>query len=386
MRIVPDFIRSAADNIRDGISRKIEYTAVDGDISYQSDNVRVDTNFQENCDQVHTARRLRAAMSKNADFIYGLLDVGHDIWRNTKIEQPNCAMLAIADDKNSAVKIADYLRLKHALDVAVLTEDDPNPAETLKNFKNGRGDVLVAVCMMTEGTNVPRFRVGVYAAKKKTPLFLQQVFHRLSRKENLSQVGSGKWVGPADPDIINEVKKLAEVRFVTLGSQANSNANQQANSSSMQPAGSFVPISAVTTSMEGFCGDLVASQHELKRARDLRSKKPKLYANISDVQLGKIAADLLPSNEPANDRTIETYDQIRLKLGRTASKLANQLAWSRSVEPREIHTEWIANGNARHEAADNAVLQAKVDWLVGEIEREQIGLTSPFDMVQQIPA
>ena len=386
MRIVPDYIRSAADNIRDGISRKIEYTAVDGDISYQSDNVRVDTNFQENLDQAHTAKRLRAAMSKDADFLYGLLDVGHDIWRNTKIEQPNCAILTIADDKNSAVKIADYHRRKHGLDVVVLTEDDPNPAETLKKFKNGHGDVLVAVCMMTEGTNVPRFRVGVYAAKKKTPLFLQQVFHRLSRKENLSQVGSGKWVGPADPDIIDEVKKLAEVRFVTLGNQANSNANQQANSSSMQPTGSFVPISAVTTSMEGFCGDLVASQYELKRARDLRSKKPKLYANISDVQLGKIAADLLPSNEPANDRTIETYDQIRLKLGRTASKLANQLAWSRSVEPREIHTEWIANGNARHEAADNAVLQAKVDWLVGEIEREQIGLTSPFDMGQQIPA
>jgi hypothetical protein len=386
MRIVPDFIRSAADNIRDGISRKIEYTAVDGDISYHSNNIRYDTTFQESLDQAHTAKRLRAAMSKNADFIYGLLDVGYDIWRNTQIEQPNCGMLVIAHDKNSAGKIADHLRRRYGLDVVVFTEDDPNPTETLKHFKNGNGDVLVAVCKMTEGANVPRLRVGVYAAKKKAPLFLQQVFHRLSRKENLSQVGSGKWVGPADPDIIDEAKKLAEVNFVTLGNQVTNNANQQPNSSSMQPAGSFVPISAVTTSMEGFCGDLVASQHELKRARDLRIKKPKLYANISDVQLGKIAADLLPSNETSNDRTVETYDQIRLRLGRTASKLANKLAHSRSVEPREIHTEWIANGNARHEAADNEVLQAKVDWLVDEIEREQIGQKSPFDVVQQIPA
>ena len=169
MRIVPDFIRSAADNIRDGISRKIEYTAVDGDISYHSNNIRYDTTFQESLDQAHTAKRLRAAMSKNADFIYGLLDVGYDIWRNTQIEQPNCGMLVIAHDKNSTGKIADHLRRRYGLDVVVFTEDDPNPTETLKHFKNGNGDVLVAVCKMTEGANVPRLRVGVYAAKKKAP-------------------------------------------------------------------------------------------------------------------------------------------------------------------------------------------------------------------------
>lgn len=377
--IKPDYVRSPAENIRDGISRELEYHAVDGNIHYASDNEIHNVTFDQTLDKINTARRIRAATSKSADFIYGLLDMGHEILKNTRLEQPNCAMLTIADDKDTAAALGSYSKSK-GLNTVVLTEDDPNPIATLQAFKNGDGDNLVAVGMLTEGANIPRLRVGVYAAKKKAPLFLQQVLNRLSRKEHIDQQGSGKWVGPADPDILEEVKKIAEVNLVTLTANENLAPKEPVSTTQTRSAGTFVPISAYATSITGHCGEMVAAQYELKRARELRAAEPTLYSNISDVQLGKIAAQLSPKVEKAEPRQIETYDETRRRLSQTASKLANRLAWMRNVEPREIHTLWIADGNARHEEADNAVLQAKVDWLVGEIEREQLGRPDASEM------
>ena len=377
--IKPDYIRTPADNIREKISRELEYHAVDGNISYQSDNQLHNVTFEDTLDKNGKARRLRAATSKSADFIYRLLDAGAEILKNTRLEQPNGAMLTIAEDKEAAVALSRYSE-SLGLNTVVLTEDDPDPSTTLKNFKNGDGDNLVAVGMMTEGTNVPRLRVGVYAAKKKAPLFLQQVLNRLSRKEYIAQEGSGKWVGPADPDILEEVKKIATVNLITLSANDNAAPIGPQSSPTTRPTGSFVPISAYATKITGHCGEMIAEQYELQRARELRKEKPTLYRNISDVQLGKIAAQILPQNQPKQPSQIETYDQARYRLSKTASKLANKLAWLRNVEPKEIHTLWIANGNARHEEADNAVLQAKVDWLVGEIEREQLGRPDASEM------
>ena len=377
--IKADYIRTPADNIRDKISRELEYHAVDGNISYQSDNELHNVTFDDALDKLGTARRLRAATSKSADFIYRLMDAGVEILKNTRLEQSNSAMLTIAEDKEAAYALGKYSE-SIGLTTVVLTEDDPDPSTTLKNFKSGSGDNLVAVGMMTEGTNVPRLRVGVYAAKKKAPLFLQQVLNRLSRKEHLAQEGSGKWVGPADPDILEEVRKIATVNLVTLSANENSAPVGSDNVQVSRPASSFVPISAYATTITGHCGEMIAEQYELQRARALRKERPTLYRNISDVQLGKIAAQISPQNQPKKPSQIETYDQARNRLSKTASKLSNKLAWLRSVEPKEIHTLWIANGNARHEEADNAMLQAKIDWLVNEIEREQLGRPDASEM------
>ena len=67
--IKPDYIRTPADNIQDKISRELEYHAVDGNISYQSDNQLHNVTFEDTLDNNGTARRLRAATSKSADFI-----------------------------------------------------------------------------------------------------------------------------------------------------------------------------------------------------------------------------------------------------------------------------------------------------------------------------
>jgi len=378
--VIADYVRSPSENIREGISRPLEYHAVDGSICYQSDNERFDVTFAVELDKANTARRLRAATSRNSDFIYGLLDIGKDTLLNTRLEQPNAAMLVIADDKESAYSLAKHSD-RSGLSTVVLTEDDPNPRQTLKEFKEGKGDVLIAVAMMTEGANVPRLRVGVYATKKKAPLFLQQVLHRLSRKEHPHQEGSGKWIGPSDPDILEEARTVSEVNMVTFMRETDEQSGEVDRQGGFRPLSSFVPISAYTTSITGFSGDLVAMQHELKRAKELRKNKPSLYAGITDVQLGKIAAELAPVASHTSQKQIENYDEVRQRLGRTASQLANRLAWMRSVEPREVHLEWIANGNRRHDDADNTELQKKVDWLAGEIEREQIGrpdLNPPF--------
>ena len=59
-------------------------------------------------------------------------------------DQKNAGLLVIADDKIGAENCANHLSNKFGLEVKVLTEETPNPTETLRRFNDGEADALVA--------------------------------------------------------------------------------------------------------------------------------------------------------------------------------------------------------------------------------------------------
>jgi superfamily II DNA or RNA helicase len=62
-----------------------------------------------------------------------------------------------------------------------VTSDDPDASDRIAAFAAGRDAWLVAVRMVSEGVDIPRLRVGVYATTVTTDLFFRQAVGRFVR-------------------------------------------------------------------------------------------------------------------------------------------------------------------------------------------------------------
>ena len=64
----------------------------------------------------------------------------------------------------------------------IVTSDAPDASARIARFAAGSGTWLVSVLMVSEGVDIPRLRVGVYATSARTELFFRQVVGRFIRR------------------------------------------------------------------------------------------------------------------------------------------------------------------------------------------------------------
>jgi superfamily II DNA or RNA helicase len=95
--------------------------------------------------------------------------------------QSNAGMLITAIDRDHCESIAQYLRSKGVKDCHVIVHDTPRAAEAIKAFENSSDRVLIAIKMISEGVDIKRLRVGVYASNVLTQMFFIQFIGRFIR-------------------------------------------------------------------------------------------------------------------------------------------------------------------------------------------------------------
>lgn len=87
----------------------------------------------------------------------------------------------IATDQDHARGIAEILRHRLGVRAVVATSDDPEASGRITRFAAGTDPWIVAVRMVSEGVDIPRLRVGVFATTTTTELFFRQAVGRLVR-------------------------------------------------------------------------------------------------------------------------------------------------------------------------------------------------------------
>jgi len=87
----------------------------------------------------------------------------------------------IAIDQDHARGIAALLRANHGVGATIVLSDDPDASDRIAEFAGSSSEWLVAVRMVSEGVDIPRLRVGVYATTTTTDLFFRQAVGRFAR-------------------------------------------------------------------------------------------------------------------------------------------------------------------------------------------------------------
>ena len=143
----------------------------------------IESNFDTVLPSREASRRYRTAISTDLPDglprILGEADVRLRALRSGG--HPGAGGLVVAADSEHARKIAARLREVSGASPVVVLHQDAKAASRLAAFTNSSDPWIVAVNMVSEGVDIPRLRVGVYATAAKTPLIFRQIVGRFVR-------------------------------------------------------------------------------------------------------------------------------------------------------------------------------------------------------------
>jgi superfamily II DNA or RNA helicase len=103
---------------------------------------------------------------------------------------PDAGGLVIANDHADARAYAGLLRGLTGKRPVVVLSDDPAASKKITQFTQSDDRWMVAVRMVSEGVDVPRLAVGVYATSVATPLFFAQAIGRFVRARRRGETAS----------------------------------------------------------------------------------------------------------------------------------------------------------------------------------------------------
>ncbi|MDA0625070.1 hypothetical protein PCS77_18645, partial [Acinetobacter baumannii] len=92
---------------------------------------------------------------------------------------------------------------------------DSKASEKIANFSGNQDEWMVAGRMVSEGVDVPRLAVGVYATSASTPLFFAQAIGRFVRSRMPGETAS--IFLPSVPVLLDLAAKLEQSRDHVLG-------------------------------------------------------------------------------------------------------------------------------------------------------------------------
>jgi len=164
------------------VVRAIYFPRTNGHMEWSAPDGTVHAaDFDDALDATRANQRLRAALSLEGEWLPDVLRTAHARLTAVREHHPEAGGLVVATDQEHAHGIADLIRRRLGSRAVVATSDDPDASDKILAFTGSDDQWLVAVRMVSEGVDIPRLRVGVFATTTTTELFFRQVVGRFVR-------------------------------------------------------------------------------------------------------------------------------------------------------------------------------------------------------------
>ncbi|MCA1008027.1 DEAD/DEAH box helicase [Rhodococcus hoagii] len=206
-----------SDALADGVVRPVVFLAYSGEARWRnSAGEEFAARLGEPLNAEQTARAWRTALDPAGDWIPSVLTAA-----NTRLGQlraggmPDAGGLVIATDQTVARAYAKQLEAITGEAPAVILSDDPTASKRIAEFSKSTQAWMVAVRMVSEGVDVPRLAVGVYATSASTPLFFAQAIGRFVRSRVKGETASVFL--PSVPVLLDLASQLEAQRDHILG-------------------------------------------------------------------------------------------------------------------------------------------------------------------------
>jgi superfamily II DNA or RNA helicase len=216
---VPDFEYGYEHALADRrVVRPVWFPRINGFMEWTApDGGQWAASFDDDLDRTASAQRLRTALSLEGEWLPTVLVQANERLTDLRRRQPDAAGLVIATDQEHAKGIARLLHQRCRASAVVATSDDPSASWRIARFAEGRDPWIVAVRMVSEGVDIPRLRLGVFATTTTTELFFRQAVGRLVRHTGGSRTDERAWLFvPDDPRLRTWAARIAESRRHSL--------------------------------------------------------------------------------------------------------------------------------------------------------------------------
>ncbi len=192
LRSRSDAMYGYADALADGVVRPVIFLAYSGETRWRtSAGEELAARLGEEMTPDLVAAAWRTALDPAGDWMPQVLraaDARLQVLRAGGM--PDSGGLVIATDLQAA---RAYAKLLHAISgekPVVVLSDDAGASGRIAGFATGDQRWMVAVRMVSEGVDIPRLAVGVYATSASTPLFFAQAVGRFVRARRSGETAS----------------------------------------------------------------------------------------------------------------------------------------------------------------------------------------------------
>lgn len=177
--------------LADGVVRPVMFLVYAGQMRWRTrtgDEMEAQLG-QDNTKDI-TAQAWRTALDPEGEWIPAVLRSANRRLTEVREQVPDAGGLVIATDQTAARAYATILRDVTGEEPTIVLSDEAEASSRIEEFGSGTSRWMVAVRMVSEGVDVPRLSVGVYATSASTPLFFAQAIGRFVRARRRGETAS----------------------------------------------------------------------------------------------------------------------------------------------------------------------------------------------------
>ena len=216
LRSKADHVYGYSDALADGVVRPVVFLAYSGEARWRdSAGEEYAARLGEPLSAEHTARAWRTALDPAGQWMPAVIAAADRRLTQKREHVPDAGGMILASDQTAARAYAELLRTITGEAPTVVLSDDPTASDRISAFSDSTSKWLVAVRMVSEGVDVPRLSVGVYATSASTPLFFAQAIGRFVRSRRQGETAS--IFLPSVPNLLQLASELEEQRNHVLG-------------------------------------------------------------------------------------------------------------------------------------------------------------------------
>ena len=357
----PDIAFTYAEAVRDGVCRPVRFVAYDGTLSWRSGDDVIEAGFDTVLSTREASRRYRTAIS--TELPEGLPRILREAdARLRTIRQDghrDAAGLVVAADSEHARQIAKLMHEATGKRPVVVLHDEQRSAARLAAFTRSTDPWIVAVNMVSEGVDIPRLRVGVYATAAKTAMIFRQIVGRFVRVIPERPTEASWLYVPADPILHNHAATIERELSAPLRRPGETDPSDldderaQRLETERSPTPEFVPLSAEVVSQMTLFGGAV---EPVPTAPPVATRWQTATADVEPIDEAQPADAAAPA-APAFER--------RARLREERHRLVSEVRRRDGSSHREIN-QWLNRkvGIASVEQATIPELERSVDLLV----------------------
>jgi superfamily II DNA or RNA helicase len=368
-KVLVDSSYEYGEAVADGVCRRIEFHAYDGEARWIDCGKIVTAEVGAELSDDDVPAVLDTILSPDREWMPGVLAAAVESLRELRRDVPDAGGLVIADRQWQVDRYAQMLRELTGEQPVVAKSEDSDAAARIEEFRNGTASWLIAVKMVSEGVDIKRLAVGVYAAKSRTPLFFRQVVGRFVRTRPGEEINAKLFI-PAVPSFTAHAKEIEdELRHqLDVERERHEKTAQEARDGQRmfelrEPLSASQPNFAESI----FAGSSISAEvHERAEQKCRELGIPVMYAaNLVPVVLaeGQPVAEVLVTPPPPVEPRAKREKMLRGEIKTLVGKIAHRA----QIEPQEVNVELLRQGFPKRAACSINDLERIVtvlgEWL-----------------------
>ena len=177
--------------LEDGVVRPVLFLVYAGQMRWRTKTgEEMEAQLGQDNTKDINSQAWRTALDPEGDWIPAVLRSADRRLTEVREHVPDAGGLVIATDQTAARAYAEILRGITGEAPTIVLSDEAEASSRIEAFSKAETRWMVAVRMVSEGVDVPRLAVGVYATSASTPLFFAQAIGRFVRARRRGETAS----------------------------------------------------------------------------------------------------------------------------------------------------------------------------------------------------